>query len=165
MSHYFATETVYNIPSYGQAEKFLPAGELHLPMVNYDDQLERALADTPDEKDMTSRFDVPDPNVRQEGSSTVYENFQETLNQLDRAENHVLKFLQNELGTSAQIDERGRARFTGEFNQRRIEDAIDEYAEKFVLCPECGLPDTRLEQEDDTEMLRCEACGSRTAIN
>lgn len=134
-------------------------------MGGYDDHLDRALEETPKIEDSGDRFDVPDPEVRQEGNVTVYENFQDTLDRLDRDGERVLKFLQDELGTSAHIDESGRARLTGEFSQGRISDAIDEFAEEFVLCPECGLPDTRLEREQGAVLLRCEACGARSATS
>lgn len=131
--------------------------------MGYDEQLDRALEETPDIEDGGSRFDLPDPDVRQEGNVTVYENFQSTLDALDRKQNHVMKYLQNELGTSANIDERGRLRLTGEFRQRRVREAIEEYADGYVLCSECGLPDTRLEKENGAEIIRCEACGARSA--
>lgn len=134
-------------------------------MGGYDDHLDRALEQTPEIEGSGDRFDVPDPEVRQEGNVTVYENFQSTLDRLDRDDEHVLKFLQDELGTSAHIDESGRARLTGEFGQGRISDAIDEYTEEFVLCSECGLPDTRLEREQGAVLLRCEACGARSATS
>jgi len=134
-------------------------------MESYDEHLERAMDETPEIEGSGDRFEVPDPDVRQEGNVTVYENFQTTLDRLGREGDHVLKFLQDELGTSAHIDESGRARLTGEFSRRRIEDAIDEYAEEFVLCPECGLPDTRLEREQGALLLRCEACGARSATS
>ncbi len=142
---------------------FYPDRTVYSPMEGYDDQLDRALEATPDIEGSSDRFDVPDAEVRQEGNVTVYENFQETLDRLDRDGEHVLKFLQDELGTSAHIDESGRARLTGEFRQDRIEDAIAEYSEEFVLCSECGLPDTRLEREQGAVLLRCEACGARSA--
>jgi translation initiation factor 2 subunit 2 len=75
-----------------------------------------------------------------------------------------MKYLQGELGTSASIDERGRLRLTGEFRASRIHDAIEEYADRYVLCPECGLPDTRLEKESGAEIRRCEACGARSPV-
>ncbi|UPV74496.1 translation initiation factor IF-2 subunit beta [Halorussus limi] len=134
-------------------------------MEGYDDHLERAMDETPEIEGSGDRFDVPDADVRQEGNVTVYENFQDTLDRLGRDEDRVLKFLQNELGTSAHIDESGRARLTGEFSQRRIEDAVDDYVEEFVLCPECGLPDTQLEREQGALLLRCEACGARSATS
>jgi translation initiation factor 2 subunit 2 len=132
--------------------------------MDYEEQLDRAMEQKPDIAGSESRFEVPEPNVREEGNVTVYENFQETLDRLGREENHVLKFLQNELGTSAQIDESGRARLTGEFRQRRVEAVLDEYVETYVKCPECGLPDTNIETENDRERLHCEACGARSAV-
>ena len=131
--------------------------------MDYEDQLGRALEETPDIEGSGSRFSLPDPEVRQEGNVTVYENFQSTLDTLDREDTHVMKYLQNEMGTSANIDERGRLRLTGEFRPSRVREAIEEYAEGYVLCSECGLPDTRLETENGAKVLRCEACGARSA--
>ena len=131
--------------------------------MDYEDQLDRALEETPDIEGSSDRFDVPDPDVRQEGNVTVYENFQSTLDTLDREDTHLMKYLQNEMGTSANIDERGRLRLTGEFRPSRVREAIEEYAEGYVLCSECGLPDTRLETENGAKVLRCEACGARSA--
>ncbi|MFD1589006.1 translation initiation factor IF-2 subunit beta [Halorientalis brevis] len=128
--------------------------------MDYEDQLDRAMEHTPDIEGSTDRFDVPDPEVRQEGNVTVYENFQSTTKRLGREDDHVMKFLQSELGTSGHIDESGRARLTGEFGERRVQEALDEYVEEFVICPECGLPDTKFEREQGALLLRCEACGA-----
>jgi translation initiation factor 2 subunit 2 len=130
--------------------------------MDYDEQLERAIDETPDIESQGARFEVPDPDVRQEGNMTVYENFQATVRRLDRDGEHVVQYLQNEVGTSGHIDESGRARLTGSFGERRIAEAIEEYTETFVLCDECGLPDTRIEREQGALMLRCEACGARS---
>lgn len=129
-------------------------------MSDYDERLSRALDETPEIEAEAERFEVPEPEVRTEGNVTVYENFQATVSRLDREESRVLKFLQSELGTSAGIDERGRARLTGSFTAGRIEDAIAAYVEAYVRCPECGLPDTRLVEENGAELLRCDACGA-----
>jgi translation initiation factor 2 subunit 2 len=130
--------------------------------MDYEEQLDRAIEGSPDIEAGGDRFDVPDPEVRVEGNATVYENFQGTLDRLDREPEHLLKFLQDELGTSAQIDESGRARLTGEFGADRVGDVLDSYLTRYVQCPECGLPDTRLEREQGAELLRCEACGARS---
>jgi translation initiation factor 2 subunit 2 len=129
-------------------------------MSEYEEALDRALEQAPEIEGDGDRLDLPTPTVRQEGNATVYENFQTTIDRLGRREELVLKFLQNELGTSAHIDERGRARFTGSFTADRIENAIEAFANANVRCPECGLPDTRLVDEQGTQMLRCEACGA-----
>jgi len=130
--------------------------------MEYDEQLDRALEHTPDIPAETARFEVPDPELRQEGNATVYENFRVTCSRLDREPRHVLKFLQDELGTRAQIDERGRARLTGSFGEARIAAVLEAYVEAFVRCPECGLPDTHFEREQGALLLRCDACGARS---
>lgn len=127
--------------------------------------LDRAIEETPEIDGTSERFEVPDPEVRQEGNATVYENFQATCSRLGREDDHVMKFLQNDLGTSGHIDESGRARLTGEFGADRIAAALDEYVEEFVICSECGLPDTKLEREQGALLLRCEACGARSATS
>ncbi|MUV88673.1 translation initiation factor IF-2 subunit beta [Halapricum sp. CBA1109] len=133
--------------------------------MDYDDMLDRAIEETPDIDGGSERFDVPDPEVRQEGNVSVYENFQSTVDRLGREEDHVVKFLQNEVGTSGHIDESGRARLTGEFSERRIQNALDAYVEEFVLCSECGLPDTHIVREQGAVLLQCDACGARSATS
>jgi len=132
--------------------------------MDYEDSLDRALDETPEINDSVDRFQVPDPTVRSEGNATIYENFQGTHDRLNRDRSHLLKFLQTELGTSAGIDDRGRARFTGDFKRSRVADAIDEYVESFVTCSECDSPDTRLVEERGATVLKCDACGALSAV-
>ena len=93
--------------------------------MDYEDMLDRGIEGTPDIEGSSQRFDVPEPEVRQEGHASVFENFQGVCDDLGREGAHVLKFLQNEVGTSARIDESGRARLTGEFSADRIHDALE----------------------------------------
>jgi translation initiation factor 2 subunit 2 len=133
--------------------------------MDYDEMLDRGLEETPDIQGDSERFDVTDPDVRQEGNVSVFENFQTVCSDLGREPDHVMKFLQDELGTSGHIDESGRARLTGSFDADRIGDALEEYADEYVLCSECGLPDTRFDREQGALILRCEACGARSATS
>jgi translation initiation factor 2 subunit 2 len=130
--------------------------------MTYDEHLDRALERSPDIAGSGERFSLPEPTVRQEGNVSVYENFQTTVGALGREDEHVVKSLQNELGTSGHIDESGRARLTGSFSADRIADAIDRYADEYVLCSECGLPDTKLERDRGALIVRCEACGAQS---
>jgi translation initiation factor 2 subunit 2 len=131
--------------------------------MDYDDMLDRAASETSDVTGTDERLSVPDPEVRQEGSVTVVENFQTLCDSLGRAPVHLLQFLQREVGTSGHIDESGRARITGAFDAGRVGEAVESYTEGFVSCSECGLPDTRLEGAGGVTVLRCEACGARSA--
>ena len=133
---------------------------LPVHMADYDKQLGRALAETPEAAGGGDRFALPAPEVRQEGNVTVFENFRETATTLDREPTALLRFLQSELGTSASIDESGRARLTGRFDASRLGEAVEAYAEAYVVCPECDRPDTRLVETDGSERRRCEACGA-----
>ncbi|MEF8814871.1 MAG: translation initiation factor IF-2 subunit beta [Halovenus sp.] len=131
--------------------------------MDYEDMLDRGIEETPEIEGDSRRFEVPDPEVRQEGHASVFENFKQVCDDLGREDTHVLKFLQDELGTSAQIDESGRARLTGEFGADRIRGALEAYSEQYVLCSECGLPDTNIEREQGAEILQCDACGARSS--
>jgi translation initiation factor 2 subunit 2 len=131
--------------------------------MDYEKMLDRGMEETPDIVGGSDRFDVPEPDIRQEGHSTVFENFQSVVDKLDRRESHLLKFLQNDLGTSANIDESDRARLTGEFDTDRMAEAVEAYIEQYVLCSECGLPDTNLEREQGAEILQCDACGAQSS--
>jgi translation initiation factor 2 subunit 2 len=131
--------------------------------MDYEKMLDRGIEETPDIVGGSDRFDVPEPDIRQEGHSTVFENFQSVVDKLDRRESHLLKFLQNDLGTSANIDESDRARLTGEFDTDRMAEAVEAYIEQYVLCSECGLPDTNLEREQGAEILQCDACGAQSS--
>ena len=132
--------------------------------MGYEEQLDRALEGTPDIEGSGARFSLPDPQLRQEGHATVFENFRAVVDTLGRSPDHVMQYLQTELGTSATIDESGRLRLTGDFKADRVAEALSAYADGYVLCPECGLPDTWLESESCATLRRCEACGARSPI-
>ncbi|MFW6384037.1 MAG: translation initiation factor IF-2 subunit beta [Halodesulfurarchaeum sp.] len=132
--------------------------------MDYEEQLERALEEKPDIAEKDSRFEVPAPTLRTEGNVTVFENYQSVLDEIGRSAEHLLKFLQDEFGTSAQIDDRGRARLTGQFSESRVQAKVDAYVDQYVICPECGLPDTHLSREQGAELLECDACGARSSV-
>ena len=131
--------------------------------MGYDEHLDRAIEET-DASGSASRFSLPDPELRADGNFTLFENFQTTTDRLGRDADGVKQSLQSELGTAASIDESGRLRLTGSFKQRRVREALEEYADDFVLCPACDLPDTNLVQEDGATYRQCEACGERTSV-
>lgn len=133
-------------------------------MSDYEDHLEDALSETTEPAESTDRFTIPEPELRREGETTVYENFDETADRLDREPDHVLRYLRRRLGTRASLDERGRARLVGRFGAERVRALIDDYVDAFVTCPACGSPDTHLERQEGEVVLRCDACGSRTTV-
>ena len=89
-------------------------------MSNYENLLTQAFETMPEVTSTHSRWSLPEPKVRPEGNVTVYENFKNTVEILNREADLVLKFLQNEFGTSANIDDTGRARLTGSFSTDKV---------------------------------------------
>ena len=42
---------------------------------------------------------------------------------------------------------------------------FEQYAKEFVICKECGKPDTQIEKEDRLSFLHCLACGAKHPIH
>ena len=75
--------------------------------LNYEKLLERAREGLEDVMENSERFTPPVPEVLHEGSKkTIIRNFTEILDILRREENHLYKFLLQELGTAGSIDNR-----------------------------------------------------------
>ena len=134
-------------------------------MSNYEDLLNHAFKEMPEITSTKSRWNLPDPEVRTEGNVTIYENFKKTVEVLNRKSDFVLKFIQNEFGTSATIDDLGRARLTGSFPATRFSSIIQSFSQTYVICPDCSLPDTKLEEKDNSTMIHCEGCGALSKID
>ncbi|MBT8508742.1 translation initiation factor IF-2 subunit beta [Methanomicrobiaceae archaeon CYW5] len=109
------------------------------------------------------RFTVPQARVFIEGKTTVLENFSDIASVLRREQDHFMKFLLGELGTSGKIDG-NRAVFNGKFEIEQIRTLVEKYTEDYVICSECGKPDTRLVKDGRITLLRCDACGSHRPI-
>ncbi|MFA5397026.1 MAG: translation initiation factor IF-2 subunit beta [Methanogenium sp.] len=113
--------------------------------------------------DDEGRFTVPPAKVYHEGKNTILENFAEIASVLRREPDHLMKFLLGELGTSGKL-EGTRAVFNGKFEIELIKNLVVKYTEDYVMCSECGKPDTRLIKEDRIMILKCDACGSHRPV-
>jgi len=130
---------------------------------DYDDLLSRARKDLPDEISNHSRFEIPEIDAMVEGNTTILRNFTDISNQLNREPEKLLKYLLRELATAGDR-ENGRVVFKGKINPRKIRDKIESYVEKYVLCSECGRPDTRLVKDGRITILECDACGAHRPV-
>ena len=127
--------------------------------MDYEVSLDRALSAVPDIESGGDRLSVPDAVAQADGAFTRFNNLDAVADALNRNTDHLHRFLQRSLATSGKLQS-GVGRYNGEFAARDFESAVEEYTEEYVRCSECGLPDTRLVQEDRTMMLRCDACGA-----
>ena len=125
--------------------------------------LDRAKIACPETIENHERFELPEMDVLQEGKITVLRNFIDITDKLRRDPQHLLQFMLKELGTPGNIEGR-RAVFKAKIGPRQINDKIQMYTETYVICSECGLPDTKMVKDGRTLMLECEACGARRPI-
>jgi len=129
----------------------------------YEDMLEKAKSQVPEIVSGDDRFQIPKVDSNVEGNRTFFRNFKDIVSTLNRTENHFLKFLTNEIGTSGSI-EGSRAVFQGKHSRNSLTKLLERYVNDYVLCPECGKPDTRFISQNRVELMKCDACGSRSAV-
>jgi len=126
--------------------------------------LDRAKEKLPEVAESHDRFEVPEVDVMQEGKITVVRNFLDITDVLRRDKDHVLQFLLRELGTPGNIEGR-RVVLKSKISPAQIQDKIRTYTDTFVICSECGRPDTKLNKDGRTLILECEACGAHRPVN
>ena len=126
--------------------------------------LDRAKEQLPEVAESHERFTIPELEILQEGKMTVIRNFIDVTDTLRRDPQHVLQFLLRELGTPGNIEGR-RVVLKSKVSPGNISDKIQNYTETFVICSECGRPDTKMVKEGRTLVLECEACGAHRPVN
>jgi len=129
----------------------------------YEALLKKAYSNLTEPTESTERFTVPEAKVYIEGKTTVLENFAEIADVVRRDKDHLMKYLLGELGTAGKIDGT-RAVFNGKFEPTLINGLVKSYVEDYVICSECGKPDTRLVKDDRFLLLRCDACGGHRPV-
>ena len=114
--------------------------------------------------DTGERFVMPKTICIIEGKNTVLENFAEIADSINRDQNHLMKYILSEIGTAGKIENNSRAVFNGKFKDSQVDSIITTYVNDYVICSECGRPDTKIVKDGRVLMLLCEACGSKRPI-
>jgi len=133
--------------------------------MNYEDMLKKGRKELPESVHLAERFEVPKVRGHIQGSRTVLSNFGDIANTLRRDPKHLLKFILKELATPGDMKGSNTVMFGSKVPASRINEKIKFYAKQFVLCPECGKPDTRILKEKNISFLKCQACGAKSPIN
>ena len=130
---------------------------------DYEKLLETAYDSLPETMKSDERFEVPKVDVINEGKMTIIRNFSEVCEKIRREPKDLLKYFLRELGTAGEIDGR-RAVFKSKLGEHQIQNRLNSYVETYVICSECGRPDTELIREGRVLMLKCEACGAKRPV-
>ncbi len=130
----------------------------------YEDLLKRAREKLPKKISVSQeRFEIPSANLLAQGAKTVISNFNQICVTFNRPQEHLLKYLQRELATPANID--GPRLILG---RKILADIINnklmQYSTDFVICKECKKPDTKLIKEGRITYISCMACGAKNPV-
>jgi len=132
-------------------------------MDEYEKLLDEAYKKIKPLESKTKRFEIPKIKGHFEGRKTILTNFFQIVSYLRRKPEHFQKFLLKELAASGQI-EGDRLILNIKVPSTKINQKIEQYAKEFVLCKECGKPDTELIKEDRLTFIHCLACGAKHSV-
>jgi len=100
-------------------------------------------------------------------SGTCVFNLGEVALSLRRPPIYLSKWFSYELGCATSypyLNDVGRSRITGHQNQSVIENSLNKFIEKYVLCPRCGLPEMDMCVEQGAVKGKCKACGHKVEL-
>jgi len=109
------------------------------------------------------RFEVPEPKALIEGNKTIITNFLQIASYLRRDPQHLKKYLEKELAAPGKLD-KDRLILVRKLLKERISEKIKSYVGEFVICKECGKPDTELLRQDGFMFVHCLACGAKHSV-
>ncbi|VVB65624.1 Translation initiation factor 2 subunit beta [Candidatus Gugararchaeum adminiculabundum] len=130
-------------------------------MDDYEKLLDKAYANLPKKVLTQERFEMPAVDSFIQGTKTIVKNFDFVCQKLRRDPNQVAKYLYKELAAPGSVQGQ-RLMLQGKFGDKMLNEKLENYAKTYVLCKECGKPDTNLIEEGNRiHTLVCEACGAR----
>ena len=131
---------------------------------DYKNMLSQVRKNLPEVVFLKERFEIPRVLGHIQGNRTVISNFLQIASSLRRDSNHMLKYVLKELATPGEVKKSGALIMGTKVPASRINDKVRQYANEFVLCSECGKPDTQIVREDGVNYMKCTACGAKNVI-
>lgn len=132
-------------------------------MDNYEELLKKAYEKVKVVEKSTERFDVPKVEGQVVGKNTVITNITPIANYIRRPVEQLAKYLQKALAVSGKMD-KDRLVLNTKLNSSKVNEKVQLYTEEFVICNECGKPDTEVVAEKGIKFKHCLACGARVPI-
>ncbi|KRX59860.1 Eukaryotic translation initiation factor 5 [Trichinella sp. T9] len=100
------------------------------------------------------------------GIKTVIANMPEIAKALHRPPTYTTKYFGCELGAQTQFDTKNeRYIVNGDHDANKLQELLDGFIRKFVLCQQCENPETTLIVKGAKITLQCSACGHVTLVD
>jgi len=131
--------------------------------MDYESLLKRGIKQLPEVVVETSRFEDPKVMGHIQGNKTIISNIMPIADTIRRPIAHLVKFLLKELAAPGDV-KRNLLILGTKISATRINEKVIEYVNKYVICPECKKPDTKLKKEGNFIFITCQACGAKKTV-
>jgi translation initiation factor 5 len=113
---------------------------------------------------------MPKMSVKIEGKGngikTVIPNMSDIAKALSRPPTYPTKYFGFELGAQVKCEEKNdRYIINGQHESKKLQDLLDGFIDKFVLCGHCKNPETDLIINKNGIIRDCKACGKRSEVD
>ncbi len=132
--------------------------------MNYEQLLDSAFKELPTLSVEKSDFQIPVADSLIQGSKTMLKNIDQISDKARRSEDDIAKYLTKELAAPVSINNHV-LEVNAKVNAQNFNAKIEAYFRTYVVCKECGKPDTHFEHKDRGYVtIVCEACGARYTV-
>ena len=119
-------------------------------------------------KDPNYRYQMPKIQVTTQGTGggvkTRIDNIKEVAHALTVPPDYPLKFIGRELGSNTEIKSANYL-INGSHTAEKFQQLLDKFIEKYVLCPNCKLPEIRIFIKKGEIRSKCRACGTISKLD
>ena len=119
-------------------------------------------------KDPNYRYQMPKIQVTTQGTGggvkTRIDNIKEVAHALTVPPDYPLKFIGRELGSNTEIKSDNYL-INGSHTAEKFQQLLDKFIEKYVLCPNCKLPEIRIFVKKGEIRCKCRACGTISKLD
>lgn len=116
------------------------------------------------------RYTMPPISIHHEGrgngQKTVLLNLKDVSDALDIPIELVIRYFGIELSAQCrQESESSRVIINGTFTNEQLQSTLNNFIDVFILCPNCGLPETNLCINKGKVRHKCKSCGAKEEIS
>ncbi len=125
--------------------------------------LQRGRELLPEDTNKGERFQIPKVKGHLQGNKTVISNFKQIATTLGRKVPLLVKYVEKQLATKGQV-EGTFVIFNTKLSANKINERVQQFTDQFVICKECGKPDTTITKDTGIYFVKCQACGTKYSI-
>jgi translation initiation factor 2 beta subunit (eIF-2beta)/eIF-5 len=112
--------------------------------------------------DPYQRYKMPRLIIIHRKGHTIIENIDEISKSLNRSPNEMMKMFSQNLGTSMNMKNKS---VPGIHTFEQLNDHLRDYIDNYILCSDCGNPETQYAKIKNQLAIKCSACSGVTKLD